>query len=262
MFYILLFTLIMLLFCMTNNSNVITDIKVYASFTSVPHRLDKSEKIVKSLLRQSYPIEKIYINIPVGKHKRTGKEYYIPDYLNKYSDKVIVNRCPEYGPATKLLGSVEHIHDPNAFIYVVDDDMAHSRNHLKKLISNIKNIDDVDCVTNRLCASNRNYKEGICGNHGFIVKRKILDNIYDFYDKLSKDCATVDDIWLGVYFHTVSDKIKNAPIIDSIYMFIKNCFKDWKYNDGLSGSVNKHIDNDKLCYSKLTTALAQPDGHI
>lgn len=251
MFYLLLFILIMLLFC-CNNSNVIPDIKVYASFTSVPHRLDKTEEVIKSLLRQSYPIEKIYINIPVGKHKRTGKEYYIPDYLHKYSDKVIVNRCPEYGPATKLLGTVEHINDPNAFIYVVDDDIAHSRNHLKNLISNIKNIDDVDVVTNRLCIANRKYKKGVCGNVGFIVKRKILDNIYHFYDNLPTECFTVDDIWLGVYFHTVSDKIKNTPLVYSIPIYLTHTIRQFlNGNNGLSGSINQNGINDKLCYSKL-----------
>ena len=82
------------------NNKYTNDIKVYASFTSIPGRLDKTEKTLKSLLDQSYPIEAIFINIPTGNHKRSDKEYYIPKYLYKYSDKIVVHRCHEYGPAT------------------------------------------------------------------------------------------------------------------------------------------------------------------
>ena len=243
-----------------NNSNI----KIYASFTSIPGRLDKIESTLKSILRQNYPIEKIFINIPEGTHTRTNKSYYIPKFLYKYPDNIVVNRCKEYGPATKLLGSIPYITDPNAYIYVVDDDISYPKNHLRKLIKHIKNIDDVDAVINPLCWAAYVTKDGVCGYSGYIIKRKVLDKIYDFYDKLPKSCLTVDDQWIGIYLHNRTKNIKRAPLIDSLWSFLTSYYNNRIKKDKLSlnNSSNKirkksnksifdHSENDQICRDDL-----------
>ena len=241
-------------------SKINSDLKVYASFTSIPGRLDKTEKTLRSLLKQSYPIEAIFINIPIGKHNRSGLDYYIPEYLYKYSDKVIVSRCPEYGPATKLLGSIPHINDPNAYIYIVDDDINYKKDHLKSLVKQIRDPGEVDVVINPLCWAAYVSGDGVCGYAGYLVKRKVLDGIYDFYDKIPKSCYTVDDMWVGVYLHQRTKKIKHAPVINSVWAFIKSFYSNKIRKDGsaLNNTANKSKTgifgqsmNDKVCKQEL-----------
>ena len=115
------------------------------------------------------------------------------------------------------------------------------------MVKQIKNPDDVDVVTNRLCGANRIYGKGVCGNTGFIIKRKILDDIYGFYNTMPQSCITVDDMWLGLYLHSVTTKIKNAPISHSILLKIKDFIKDRKERTGLSSTVNSKTDYNKKC---------------
>lgn len=237
------------------------DLKIYASFTSIPGRLDKTEKTLKSLLNQSYPIEAIYINIPTGQHKRSGLDYYVPEYLYKYSDKVIVSRCPEYGPATKLLGSIPYINDPNAYIYIIDDDIDYKNDHLKSLVKQINDPKKIDVVINPLCWAAYVSKNGVCGYAGYLVKRKVLDGIYDFYNKIPKSCYTVDDMWVGAYLHGRTKKIKHAPVINSLWAFIKSNYLNKIYGDrtALNNTANKSKTgifgqsvNDKVCRQELS----------
>ena len=231
------------------------DIKIYASFTSIPSRLNDTEKVIKSLLNQTYPIEKIIFNIPIGTFKRTGEEYFVPKYLEKYKDKVEVVRCKEYGPGTKLLGGLDRI-PYDSFIYVIDDDLTIPKNHLERLVSHLD--DDTDVVSNTLCYDNLIVNSGVCGFSGFIVNRNILDNIYDFFDKLPKSCYSVDDKWISVYLQKNNTNFKFGYLIDSVEPTIKCRLKDLIAGDptALSNTTNNvgyFTHKNTICNKDLKT---------
>lgn len=223
-------------------------VKVYASLTSIPPRLNDTKKSIDSLLNQSYPIEHIFLNIPYGRHERTKMDYFVPEYLNQpqYAN-VSVIRCQEYGPATKLLGSIPHVTDPNAFIYVIDDDMVYPKNHLTNLVNQIES--NTDAVTNPLCHANRDYKKGVCGNYGFIVRRGVLDGIYNFYESMPKTCYTVDDMWMGLYLHKRTPNIKTAPRGNAFKLYLQNVWQNTidpvRLKTGLRATVNQGDNNYK-----------------
>ena len=237
---IIVLVIVLLVLVNNNSSNIgrLPKIRVYASFTSIPPRLNNTEKTIKNILNQTYPIEQIIMNIPNGIYKRTGEEYFIPKYLDKYLDKVNIVRCPEYGPATKLLGGLNFI-DDDVYIYVIDDDMEYPKNHLEKLVGRLTK--DTDCVSNTFCHYNTTLTNtGVCGYSGFLVRKAILDGIYDYFDKLPKVCLTVDDIWISKFLQDKKAKIKHGTLINNIGLAAQARLKDLVMGDktSLSNTVN------------------------
>lgn len=255
---IIILLLVLILIRYKDNNNIDNNILVYASLTTIPDRAEETEKVIKGLMKQSYPIKQIFLNIPVGTFKRSGKEYYIPEWTKKpeYHNILTVTRTPEYGPATKLLGSLEYI-PQDAYVYVVDDDIVHSKNHLKNLISHMK--PELDGVSNSMCELDNK----VCGITGFILKRSILNDIYDYYDNLPTECNSVDDVWMSMYLKSKKANIHRTNLWDNreyIIPYIRNFItptdKTSLYNS--VNSSNKNIMNrirgntkNSICKQKL-----------
>jgi hypothetical protein len=100
--------------------------KIWVSLTTTPNRIGKMETTIQSLLKQSYPAEKIIINIPY-RFGKTDEEYVIPDWLETlcFSAPITINRTIlDYGAITKLLPTLELIKpDEDIWIATADDDI-------------------------------------------------------------------------------------------------------------------------------------------
>lgn len=79
---------------------------------------------------QTRPPDEIHLNIP-RRLARTGEEYVIPDFLEKYP--VRIHRTEDFGPATKLVPTLERVTDPNTWILAVDDDVRYLPAALERL---------------------------------------------------------------------------------------------------------------------------------
>ena len=107
--------------------------------TTIPERITshKIHKTINSILEQSYPVERFYINIP---HKtRKNKPYpedMIDDLIQQYPS-VIFNRVEnDLGPITKLIPTLSHVRS-GEWIALVDDDTIYE----KDMITNLVNSD-------------------------------------------------------------------------------------------------------------------------
>ena len=81
---------------------------IYVSLTTTPDRVKNLDKSVESLLKQICKPDKIFINIPV-KYRRF-KEIIEEDRIPKFKDsRIEITRCEDFGPGTKLLGSLKKI---------------------------------------------------------------------------------------------------------------------------------------------------------
>jgi hypothetical protein len=101
--------------------------KVWISLTTTPNRIDKMEQTLRSLLDQSYPAEKIIINLP-NRFGKTGEEYVIPEWLENLAfqhRQIVINRTIlDYGAITKLLPTLELLkEDEDVWIATADDDI-------------------------------------------------------------------------------------------------------------------------------------------
>ena len=93
---------------------------IYVSITTIPQRLKNLNKSVDSLLNQTKKPDKIFINIP-NKYKRF-KEIIKNEEIPKFNDSSVqITRCEDYGPGSKLLGSIDQI-NKDSLVILADDD--------------------------------------------------------------------------------------------------------------------------------------------
>lgn len=112
--------------------------RIVASLTTIPSRIWHIEPVLNSLLAQTRPFDAIYLNIP---HKtRKNEEYSIPSFINQ--QKIIINRCEDYGPITKLLPTLDREQNADTFIVTFDDDRVISKNTLQTIIHYITQFPD------------------------------------------------------------------------------------------------------------------------
>lgn len=97
--------------------------RIVLSMTTTPTRILSLEGTLKSLLSQTHPPDLIQINIPEVFH-RTGEKYPEIDSIKIFQHpKILVHHSVhDYGPATKLVPTLETETDPNTLIITVDDD--------------------------------------------------------------------------------------------------------------------------------------------
>ena len=100
------------------------------SLTSLPSRLPAIENTLKSLLNQTRPPQRILLNLP-HYSRREGRDLEVPKFL-EHLETVEVVRCEDWGPATKLLPSLERL-PKDQMIIVVDDDRIYHANLIEDL---------------------------------------------------------------------------------------------------------------------------------
>jgi len=93
------------------------------SLTTIPSRIKKIHLTIESLIKQSKKPEKIFLNIPYS-YKRFPKQNILEKYLDKLKviQELEIIRCDDFGPGTKLLGSIKNLEKYSHVILVDDDD--------------------------------------------------------------------------------------------------------------------------------------------
>ena len=189
--------------------------KILVSFTTIPKRINKNlVDTLKSMINQQTQPDYIIVNIPY-EYNNFPNDFVIPDYLN-FDHRIIINRCKDYGPATKILGLFENnilslINDKD-IIVIIDDD----RNY------------DPDLISNFIVKFNENTEERVLTNSGQNIngngerkkpnnKEVYIDTLqgccaFAFYKKNipmdnelmninpDNDCYYADDIWFSGFF--------------------------------------------------------------
>ena len=97
--------------------------RIVISLTTSPVRIRAMRDMLMALAAQDGGVAEILLNLPY-RFARTGEPYDIPDWIAAIPN-LRINRCPDYGPATKLLGALECEADPDTLIITVDDDVLY-----------------------------------------------------------------------------------------------------------------------------------------
>ena len=95
------------------------------SFTTLPSRIENINKTIDSINAQTLKANNIFLNLPY-KFKRF-KDYSFTKKHLKALDKYNLNikRCEDYGPSTKLMGSLKEIKKYDCVIILDDDHIYH-----------------------------------------------------------------------------------------------------------------------------------------
>lgn len=106
--------------------------KIIVTLTS--NRCHRLDEVIDKLFNQTLHVDKIYINIP---HENKISES-LTNYLleNDYHKRVIINRCDDYGPITKLIPTLL-IEKNDDFLFIIDDDMLLEFNALNTLLQKL-----------------------------------------------------------------------------------------------------------------------------
>ena len=172
---------------------------IYISLTAIPQRIKHLNKTIESLLNQTQKPDKIFINIPL-KYKRFN-EIIDDDQIPKFDDKIIeITRCEDYGPGTKLLGSLNKL-EKNSLIILADDDNIYEDYMIEKFYHyySIAPENAYSFYVHPL----GNFGIGQ-GADGFAINTNHLKGIKKFYDIVVKDYKELflnDDLWISYFLY-------------------------------------------------------------
>ena len=225
---------------------------IYISITTVPKRIKSIEKSVDSLLNQTQPPDKIFINIPkqYRRFKEIVKDEDIPKFNNK---KVEVTRCEDYGPGTKLLGSLHKL-KKDSLVILADDDHLYENYMIEKFYYFYSKAPQ-NAYSFYVHPLN-NFGVGQ-GADGFAINSNFLNGINKFYEEVVKNNDQLfihDDLWtsfflfyvkkikiLSLQSHLKAREDKKAPLI----------YKKYILDEGLIESYSKNINEAVLERDKI-----------
>jgi len=185
--------------------------KFYVSLTTIPSRITTVHKSIASLFKQTFPPHKIILNIPNKYGFRFGN-IGIPeadlDALKKQFDhRLIINKADQdYGPGTKLLGSLTVDIEEDAYIVLADDDVIYNdilHEYLPHLTS--YNVMSKDVIT----VDGFSYGQGV---NTILCKRSLLKNFHQYYKVLCDNAVLKhhDDLYISYYFRLLGETIKHV----------------------------------------------------
>lgn len=228
------------------------NIKVVLSFTTTPYRIDHIKPVLDAISRQSIKPKQIYVNVP-WTFKRDRKSYIIPKWLHSYPG-VIINRTEDYGPATKLLATLEQEKDPSTIIVTIDDDTIYPKHIIRDLIQPYfdnkhkqKKVVFTGFALNAIFSANNNFyiqfitlHESpsllVVGAGGVAYKREFFQNdIFSLIKRAPLTCFLSDDLTISMYLydHQVnilkSSNISYNGLLQALFPF-----------KGLAVSYEKH----------------------
>jgi len=207
--------------------------KFCVSLTTLPSKISNIEKTLISIKNQTVKPDTIFLNLPV-KFKRFENYSFNEEDINKLEKyNLNIKRCEDYGPATKLMGSLSEIKENYECVILLDDDHIYHEKTLEIFINNFKiNPINYSFYSNKVF----NIQIGQSAD-GFLINCKFLDNILLFYKKYvkkNKNLFCDDDMWFALYIY-LEKKTKIENLIEE-FQKITNQKIVYQQN------INKDID--------------------
>ena len=216
---------------------------IYISLTSIPQRIKNLNKSVESLLKQTKKPDKIFINLP--KRYKRFKEIINDDQIPKFNDNSVeVTRCEDYGPGTKLLGSLDKL-KKDSLIVLADDDHIYENYMIEKFYYFYSKAPEnaYSFYVHPL----KNFGVGQ-GADGFAINSNYLSGVRKFYDTVVKSNENLfihDDLWTSFFLSYVK-KIKILSLQSHLRKNSNNeispIYKKHSHYNGLIESYGKNIN--------------------
>ena len=204
------------------------------SMSTIPSRIGKISEIIDNLNKQTLKPEKIYLNIPYKYQRFPDQTINEKDLIKLNYKNLEINRCEDFGPGTKIMGSIEKVRNYDCVI-LLDDDHLYDENMCHFFLKAFeKEQINYSFYLNKIFK----IKMGQCSD-GFLMNTKLLDNIEKFYEKFvkyNKNMFLDDDLWLAIYLQ----KEKKSSIKNLIEEFRK------EFNKQLIYKQNSNSKKDSL----------------
>ena len=172
---------------------------IYVSISTIPQRVKYINKAINSLLNQTKKPDKIFVNIP-HKFKRFN-EIIEETQIPKFNSSIVeVTRCEDYGPGTKLLGSLNKLEEDSLLI-LADDDHTYKDYMIEKFFYFYSKAPNN--AYSFFVYPLENFPVGQ-GADGFAINTNHLKGIKTFYEKVVKDYKELflnDDVWISYFLY-------------------------------------------------------------
>ncbi len=200
--------------------------------STIPSRVKNINDILRNINNQTLKPDKIFLNIPF-KYNRFKDETISEndlDHIDK--ENIEIKRCNDYGPGTKIMGSIDKVRNYDCVI-LLDDDHIYDKNICKIFIEAFQNEQiNYSFYLNKIFR----IKMGQCAD-GFLMNTKLLDNIENFYEKYVKNNSNMfldDDLWLAIYLQNE----KRSIIKNLINTFRNQVNKDVVYEQNINSKID------------------------
>jgi hypothetical protein len=182
--------------------------RIVFSITTLPSRIGILHETVKELLSSTICPDVIYVNIPY-ECIRLKEKYIVPEnliQLSKSDPRIVLNRCIDVGPATKLIPTLSKELNPNTIIITADDDIFYPRNYHEELLHHSIKYPTIAFGYRGVVfrqgnpiytASYPGVTQIIEGFTGAIYRRNFFDETVR--NVPLNDCWFTDDIWISAH---------------------------------------------------------------
>ena len=180
--------------------------KFCISLSSIPSRFQSVKEVINSLNRQTTKPDNIFLNIPFSYERFPEiKDVNIDTFKDIKDNNFQIIRCKDYGPGTKLLGSISLLKNFDYVILVDDDHSYHPRmceilnkyfRLNKEQAYSFFTVKIYDLIMGQ-------------GADGFLINSNHLEGILDFYNKYVKNykyCFLNDDFWISFFLKKFKNK--------------------------------------------------------
>lgn len=180
--------------------------KFCISLSSIPSRFQSVKEVINSLNRQTIKPDNIFLNIPFSYERFPEiKDVNIDTFKDIKDNNFQIIRCKDYGPGTKLLGSISLLKNFDYVILVDDDHSYHPRmceilnkyfRLNKEQAYSFFTVKIYDLIMGQ-------------GADGFLINSNHLEGILDFYNKYVKNykyCFLNDDFWISLFLKKFKNK--------------------------------------------------------
>ncbi len=180
--------------------------KFCISLSSIPSRFQSVKEVINSLNRQTIKPDNILLNIPFSYERFPEiKNVNIDTFKDIKDNNFQIIRCKDYGPGTKLLGSISLLKNFDYVILVDDDHSYHPRmceilnkyfRLNKEQAYSFFTVKIYDLIMGQ-------------GADGFLINSNHLEGILDFYNKYVKNykyCFLNDDFWISFFLKKFKNK--------------------------------------------------------
>lgn len=185
------------------------------SFTTIPSRINSIPRIIDMITSQTLQPSKIFACIPYYSTRKKMK-YDLPSDW-KFPSNVEIVRCTDYGPATKLIGCISRVKNPDTMIITIDDDQSYNINTFNTLVEyGETHPESVICFR----GLNKHLYQSLCflreyieypdiyiieGYGGVLYRRKFIsEKMLHYFDNellSDKDCFVSDDLTISKWMH-------------------------------------------------------------
>jgi len=210
------------------------------SMSTIPSRIKNVHEVIANINKQTLKPNKIYLNIPYVYKRFPNEIINEKDIKDLNHENLEVIRCHDFGPGTKIMGSIQNVKNYDCVI-ILDDDHIYDKNICEIFLKGFQNEKiNYSFYLNKIF----NIKMGQCAD-GFLINTDLLDDIENFYEKYVKNNANMfhdDDLWLAIYLQ----KEKKSQIKNLISTFKEKTNKEIVYRqnenstkDGLHLTIHK-----------------------